>query len=129
MIPVSWQNRILVWNLNICHSQKNSANVTHIHRCCGAATSIWTDRTGEKDQALHPRPCLNLFCFSRRATVTGACPKAFLLEFFNDSQWIFYSPINSHPRIITCVSNHRYKYFFFFFFECISRSNTFNFFS
>lgn len=43
-----------------------------------------TDRAGEKDQALHPRPCLNLFCFCCRAAVTGASPRAFLLEFFTD---------------------------------------------
>lgn len=52
--------------------------------CPSLASSIWADRAGEKDQALHPRPRLNLFCFSRRAMVTGACPRAFLLEFFTD---------------------------------------------
>jgi len=49
-----------------------------------AVASIWADRAREKDQALHPRPRLNLFCFSHRAMVTGACPRAFLLEFFTD---------------------------------------------
>lgn len=52
--------------------------------CPSLASSVWADRAGEKDQALHPRPRLNLFCFSRRAMVTGACPRAFLLEFFTD---------------------------------------------
>lgn len=52
------------------------------HRENGGAPGIWA--AGEKDQALHPRPCLNLFRFSRGAAVTGASPRAFLLEFFTD---------------------------------------------
>lgn len=64
------------------NSERSRANCTHHYH--GAAASIWADRAREKDQALHPRPRLNLFCFSRRATVTGACPRAFLLEFFID---------------------------------------------
>jgi len=65
----------------------------------GAAASIWADRAGEKDQALHPRPRLNLFCFSRRAAVTGACPRAFLLEFFGNAPLSGKFSSNYHARI------------------------------
>lgn len=74
-----------------------SSHAGHTHRCRGAAASIWADRAGEKDQAFHPRPRLNLFCFSRR--VTGAFLRAFLLEFFTDDPHTALSLSLSLPQI------------------------------
>lgn len=86
---------VYIFSRNI-ECENSRANRTHHYR--GTATSIWADRAGEKDQALHPRPCLNLFCFSRRATVTGACSRAFLLEFFTDDRPLRFLA-NSYPHI------------------------------
>jgi len=76
-------------------SERESSRANRTHHCRDAAASIWADRAREKDQAFHPRPRLNLF--SRRATVTGACSRAFLLEFFTDDRPLRFLA-NSYPH-------------------------------